>query len=87
LILLLLNFTKSVNQFSWPMKKIVHGAIIAFLIIIIFKTVQEFAIDYIFVVKCFLLIMFLILSLFTKLIGEKEINGVKYLWHFILRKI
>ena len=87
LILLLLNFTKSVNQFSWPMKKIVHGAIIAFLIIIIFKTIQEFAIDYIFVVKCFLLIMFPILSLFTKLIGEKEINGVKYIWHFILRKI
>ena len=69
LILLLLNFTKSVNQFSWPMKKIVHGAIIASLIIIIFKTIQEFAIDYIFVVKCLLLIMFPILSIFTNLGG------------------
>ena len=87
LILLLLNFTKSVNQFSWPMKKIVHGAIIACFIIILFKTFQEFAIDYTFVVKWILLMMFPILSLFTKLIGEKEINGVKYLWHFIFRKL
>jgi len=87
LILLLLNFTKSVNQFSWPMKKIVHGAIIASLIIIIFKTIQEFAIDYIFVVKCLLLIMFPILSIFTNLIGEKEMNGVRYLWSSILKKV
>ena len=87
LIMLMLNSTKSVNQFSWPMKKIGHGAIIACSIIIVFKAMQGSILGYSFLIKCLLLTMFPLLSVITKLIGEKEINGIKYIWYSVFRKV
>ena len=87
LIILLLNASSSINQFSWPIMKIIHGAIISGILIITFENIRGITIDYSFLTKCLLLIAFPILSVFTNLIGEKEMNGVRYLWSSILKKV
>ena len=87
LIILLLNSSKSINRFNWPIMKIIHGAIISGLLIIIFENIREITIDYSFLIKCLLLTAFPILSIFTNLIGQKEMNGVRYLWSSIFKKV
>jgi hypothetical protein len=67
--------------------KIIHGAIISGILIITFENIREITIDYSLLTKCLLLIAFPILSVFTNLIGEKEMNGVRYLWSSILKKV
>ena len=87
LIVLLLNSSRSINQFSWPYGKIVHGAIISAFLIIFFEIIKEITINYIIITKCLLIAAFPILSLFTNLIGQKEMNGVRHLLSSLYKKV
>ena len=87
LILLLLASSKNINQFNWPIKRIWHGALIALLLIIVFQNIEHLIKDYEIIIKCIFLFMFPIISIITKLIGRKEINGLRFIWESIFRKI
>ncbi|MBE76556.1 MAG: hypothetical protein CMG41_02325 [Candidatus Marinimicrobia bacterium] len=85
LILLLLITSKSINQFSWPIKKILHGFCIAALLITVYLGIKDLTKEYDIFIKFILLLMFPITSIFTRLIGKKEINGLKYLWNSMVK--
>ena len=87
LILLLLASSKNINQFDWPIKRIWHGALIVLLLIIVFQNIEHLIKDYEIIIKCIFLFMFPIISIITKLIGRKEINGLRFIWESIFRKI
>ena len=87
LIFLLYSYSRSVNNIKWPIKKIMHGAVLTIIIIGIFKVIKDYNLEYEIVIKFFLLMLFPIISVFTKLIGNKEINGLRYLWNTMVKKI
>ena len=86
LVGLLLITSKSINVIKWPIKKILHGAFIAALVIIIFESIKDFSLNYnIIIIKFILLLLFPIISITTNLIGHKEINGLRSIWYSIVK--
>jgi O-antigen/teichoic acid export membrane protein len=87
LVVLLFFNSKSVNKIKWPIKKIFHGAFIALFLIITFESIKKINLDYEIIIKVLILILFPIISILTKLIGNKEINGLRFLWDTIFKKL
>jgi len=86
LISLLFSYSRSINNIKWPIKKIMHGAVLIIIIISIFKLIKDYNQEYEIIIKFVLLLLFPMISIFTKLIGNKEINGLRYLWNIMVKK-
>jgi len=86
LVVLLLITSNSINEIRWPIKKILHGAFIAALLIIVFESIKDFTLNYEIIIKFILLVLFPIISIATKLIGYKEINGLRSIWYSMVKK-
>ena len=87
LIFLLFIYSRGLNNIIWPIKKIIHGTVLTILIISVFNIIKDFNFDYEIMIKFILLMSFPVLSILTKLIGSKEISGIKYLWKIMTEKI
>ena len=86
LIFLLYSYSRIVNNIKWPIKKIMHGAVITIIIIGIFKVIKDYNLENEIIIKFVLLMLFPMISVFTKLISNKEINGLRYLWNTMVKK-
>tara|TARA_X000001036_G_scaffold21592_1_gene18103 strand:- start:1431 stop:2900 length:1470 start_codon:yes stop_codon:yes gene_type:complete len=87
LIFLLFIYSRGLNNIIWPIKKIIHGTVLTILIISVFNIIKDYNFDYEIMIKFILLMSFPVLSILTKLIGSKEISGIKYLWKIMTAKI
>ncbi len=87
LVILLFFSSKRVSKIKWPIKRIIHGASIAFFLIITFYILKKNDLDYEIIIKVFLLILFPIISFLTNLIGNRELNGLRSLWNSFFKKV
>ena len=63
-----------------------HGAVLTIIIIGIFKVIKDYNLEDEIIIKFVLLMLFPMVSIITKLIGNKEINGLRYLWNTMVKK-
>ena len=87
LVLLLYRNGKKITKIEWPINKIFISSIIALVIIIIVSYVNRCYPNYSFYIKCFGMFFYIIVSVLMKLIGNKEINGLRFLWNSVFKEI
>ena len=80
LVCLMFFVSKDLINVNWPVKKIFHGLILTMILLIFFHVSVMYINDYKIYIKLILLCFFIAISLATNLIGQKELNGLKYLW-------
>ena len=87
LVILLYRNGKKITKIEWPINKIVISSFIAILLIVMVSYVTGYYPNYSFYIKCLGFIFYIIVSVFMKLIGKKEINGFRSLWNSIFKEI
>ena len=87
LVILLFLASKSIGNIKWPVKKFLHSSIIVIILILCSKSIGELNLHYNLLIDALILILFPIVSILTKLIGKKELQGLKNILKTIFNKL